>query len=57
LKEPALIRRASDIAIEAGADFLKTSTGKVPVNATLDAAHIMLEAIRNSGRDVAFNTV
>lgn len=54
LKEPARIRHASDIAIEAGADFLKTSTGKVPVNATLEAAHIMLEAIRNSGRDVAF---
>ncbi|WP_211829637.1 deoxyribose-phosphate aldolase [Kistimonas asteriae] len=54
LKDPALIRRASEIAIEAGADFIKTSTGKVPVNATLEAARIMLEAIRDSGRDVAF---
>ncbi|WP_257296057.1 deoxyribose-phosphate aldolase [Endozoicomonas sp. YOMI1] len=49
LKDPALIRKASDIAIEAGADFIKTSTGKVPVNATPESARIMLEAIRDSG--------
>ncbi|MGI2028318.1 deoxyribose-phosphate aldolase [Endozoicomonas acroporae] len=49
LKDPALIRKASDIAIAAGADFLKTSTGKVPVNATPESARIMLEAIRDSG--------
>ncbi|WP_422463044.1 MULTISPECIES: deoxyribose-phosphate aldolase [unclassified Endozoicomonas] len=49
LKDPALIRKASDIAIAAGADFIKTSTGKVPVNATPDSARIMLEAIRDSG--------
>lgn len=51
LKEPAMIRRASDIALAHGADFLKTSTGKVPVNATLEAAGIMLQAIldANSG--------
>ncbi|WP_374556304.1 deoxyribose-phosphate aldolase [Aquitalea pelogenes] len=49
LKEPALIRQASLIAIEAGADFIKTSTGKVAVNATLDAAGIMLAAIRSTG--------
>ncbi|TBL28906.1 deoxyribose-phosphate aldolase, partial [Klebsiella oxytoca] len=34
LKDPALIRKASEISIKAGADFIKTSTGKVPVNAT-----------------------
>ncbi|MFA8436754.1 MAG: deoxyribose-phosphate aldolase [Marinifilaceae bacterium] len=39
------IRIASIIAMEAGADFIKTSTGKVPVNATLEAAHIMTVAI------------
>ena len=50
LKDPALIRKASDISIEAGADFIKTSTGKVPVNATPEAARIMLEAIRDSGK-------
>ncbi|MDT8437555.1 MAG: deoxyribose-phosphate aldolase [Wenzhouxiangellaceae bacterium] len=46
------IRRASEIAIDAGADFLKTSTGKVAVNATLEAARVMLEAIVASGRPV-----
>ena len=54
LKDPSLISRASDIALEEGADFIKTSTGKVAVNATLDAARIMLEAIRKSGRKAGF---
>ncbi|MEE4330088.1 MAG: deoxyribose-phosphate aldolase [Wenzhouxiangella sp.] len=54
LAEPELIRQASKIAIACGADFLKTSTGKVPVNATLSAATIMLETVRDSGRDVGF---
>ncbi len=47
LKTEALIRKASEIAIKAGADFIKTSTGKVPVNATLESAKIMLEVIRD----------
>lgn len=54
LKDAALIRRASELAIDAGSDFIKTSTGKVPVNATLEAADIMLRAIRASGRKVGF---
>jgi len=54
LKDPALITRASDIALEEGADFIKTSTGKVAVNATLQAARIMLEAIKRSGRKAGF---
>ena len=54
LAEPAVIRRASEIAIENGADFVKTSTGKVPVNATLEAAEIILSTIRNSGKPVGF---
>ncbi|WP_148254547.1 deoxyribose-phosphate aldolase [Aidingimonas lacisalsi] len=55
LRDPALIRRAAELAIAGGADFLKTSTGKVPVNATLDAAHILLTTIRDrSDRDVGF---
>ena len=54
LAEPALIRRASEIAIENGADFVKTSTGKVPVNATLEAAEIILTTIRASGKPVGF---
>lgn len=54
LKSAELIRQASAIAIAAGADFIKTSTGKVPVNATLEAAEIMLGAIADSGKDVGF---
>jgi deoxyribose-phosphate aldolase len=54
LAEPALIRRASEISIENGADFVKTSTGKVPVNATLEAAEIILTTIRASGKPVGF---
>lgn len=54
IKDAALIRKASDIAIAAGSDFIKTSTGKVAVNATLAAAEIMLTAIRQSGKPVGF---
>ena len=49
-----LIQTAADCAIKEGADFIKTSTGKVPVNATLEAGAIMLEAIKGSGADVGF---
>ena len=49
LKDAALIREASEIAIDAGADFIKTSTGKVPVNATPETAVIMLGVIRDKG--------
>lgn len=49
LKEPALIKRASELCIKAGADFIKTSTGKVAVNATPKAAEIMLNVIRDMG--------
>lgn len=45
---------ASRDAIEAGADFIKTSTGKIAVSATLEAAEAMLRAIKDSGRDVGF---
>jgi deoxyribose-phosphate aldolase len=41
------IRRASWLAMLAGADFIKTSTGKVSVNATPQAALVMLEAARD----------
>lgn len=44
---PELIRQASTIAIQAGADFIKTSTGKIPVGATLEAAKIMLQVIHD----------
>lgn len=52
LREPGPIRQAADAALAGGADFLKTSTGKVPVNATPEAAAILLDAILASGRDV-----
>jgi deoxyribose-phosphate aldolase len=35
------------IAMDAGADFIKTSTGKVPVSATPEAAYVMCHAISN----------
>lgn len=54
LSDRALIRNAAHLAISAGADFIKTSTGKVNVNATPEAADIMLTAIRESGRPVGF---
>lgn len=41
------VRRASDLAIGAGADFIKTSTGKVQPAATLPVTLVMLEAIRD----------
>lgn len=41
------VRRASDIAMSAGADFIKTSTGKVQPAATLPVTLVMLEAIRD----------
>jgi deoxyribose-phosphate aldolase len=41
------VRRASMIAMYAGADFIKTSTGKVTVNATLPVTLVMFEAIRD----------
>lgn len=41
------VRRASDIAMYAGADFIKTSTGKISVAATMPVTLVMLEAIRD----------
>jgi deoxyribose-phosphate aldolase len=45
------IRQASMLAMAAGADFIKTSTGKVAVNATLPGALCMMEAVRDFERD------
>ena len=41
------IRRASDLAMYAGADFIKTSTGKIQPAATMPVTLVMLEAIRD----------
>lgn len=46
LKKPADIWQASLIALESGADFIKTSTGKMPVAATPEAAVIMCLALK-----------
>lgn len=54
LKTDDLISKASEISINAGADFIKTSTGKVPVNATLSAAKTMLSVIKNLNPNVGF---
>ena len=49
LKDAELIRDATRMGLVAGADFIKTSTGKTPVSATLDAARLMLHEIQASG--------
>ena len=58
LKTPELIRKASLLAMFAGADFIKTSTGKIDVAATPEAAVVMCHAIRDyyehTGRRVGF---
>jgi len=41
------VRKASDISMHAGADFIKTSTGKIQPAATLPVTLVMLEAIRD----------
>jgi len=48
LADDALIRQACQMALDAGADFLKTSTGKRPVSATPAAARLLLQAIAAS---------
>jgi len=45
------VRRASVLAMAAGADFIKTSTGKVQPAATLPVALVMMEAIRDFHRE------
>lgn len=58
LVTPENIANASFLAMEEGADFIKTSTGKVSVNATPMAAYIMCESIKaffeRTGRKVGF---
>jgi deoxyribose-phosphate aldolase len=56
LKDAAPIRDACRLGLDEGVDFLKTSTGKVPVGATPEAARTMLEAIASHPRasDVGF---
>jgi deoxyribose-phosphate aldolase len=46
LQTASNIKKASILAMEAGADFIKTSTGKIPVAATLEATYVMCHAIK-----------
>jgi len=46
----AAIRHACDLALEAGADFIKTSTGKIPSSSTPAVALLMCEALRDYAR-------
>lgn len=48
------IKQAAEIAVAEGADFLKTSTGKIPVGATQEAAEILLQTILDSGKSIGF---
>jgi deoxyribose-phosphate aldolase len=50
LETERLIRSAASAALDAGADFLCTATGKLSTGATPAAARVMLEAIRDHGR-------
>lgn len=58
LKTPELVAEASFLAMEAGADFIKTSTGKGDVNATPLAAYVMCECIARyheaTGKKIGF---
>jgi len=54
LKSTDLIKEASKIALDNGADFIKTSTGKVPVSATPEAARAMLEVLKESNSTAGF---
>lgn len=58
LQSPAFIYKASILALENGADFIKTSTGKTSIGATPEAAYAMLSAIKNfqknSSRNIGF---
>jgi deoxyribose-phosphate aldolase len=54
LQEPQRITAAARAAVMAGIDFLKTSTGKTPVSATLEAATLLLEVIEEAGGRVGF---
>ncbi len=56
LKTSANIRLASELSIKAGADFIKTSTGKVAVNATPEAViemcRVIAESYKSTGRKI-----
>ena len=52
LSDDAAVERAARFAIEHGADFIKTSTGKIDISATPEAAKTMLRVIAETDRPV-----
>ena len=54
LKTLRNVYKASTVAMQAGADFIKTSTGKEDVNATLPVSLVMLRALRDYGEATGF---
>jgi len=54
LQDPAKIAEVSYHLCHAGADFLKTSTGKIAIGATLEAAKVMLNVINKIPRPIGF---
>ncbi|MGE6386187.1 deoxyribose-phosphate aldolase [Pseudomonas sp. NPDC078416] len=55
LRDPQVIHGASCMAIQEGANFLKTSTGKHILNTTPQASRILIAAIAESGAHVGIN--
>lgn len=51
---PQQIIKATELVIDSGADFVKSSTGKVAIGITLEAARNMLTVIAGAGRPVGF---
>lgn len=54
LKNVLAIKKATQLCIDAQADFVKTSTGKTEISATPEAANAILETIAQSGKPVGF---
>ena len=56
LVQAAKIAAATQLCLNHGVGFIKTSTGKTPVSATPEAANIILETIASSRRKAGFKT-
>lgn len=54
LKHTSKIAQATSLCLEYDINFIKTSTGKTPISATISAANIILETIRDSGKNTGF---
>lgn len=54
LKKSSLIVEATNMCINTGINFIKTSTGKTETSATPEVANLILETIHSSGKDVGF---